>query len=221
MKEQRDFAGMLKLGLILAVFAAAACVLLAFVYTGTQKVIDERKQADLQASLLELFPDAENFSAISGITSPDQSAIFESAYKAVKDGKTIGVAVQVTRAGYGGPVKVLVGVSAQGVITRVKIMEHSETPGLGANAAAPSYFVDREKKLTFYGQFAGKSVNDPFKAKGDVHAITASTITSNAVALAVKAAGVGATAWLSGVDTDTANADSTDAANGASTGETE
>jgi electron transport complex protein RnfG len=98
-------------------------------------------------------------------------------------------------------------------------MEHSETPGLGANAEAPSYYVDREKKITFYGQFAGKSVSDPFQAKGDVHAITASTVTSNAVALAVKAAGVGASAWLSG--TDTANADGIDTANGTSTGEAE
>jgi len=76
-------------------------------------------------------------------------------------------------------------------------MEHSDTPGLGANAASPSYYVDRAKGITFYGQFAGKSVTDPFAVKGDVAAITASTITSRAVTSAVKAAGQAASEWLS------------------------
>jgi electron transport complex protein RnfG len=50
--------------------------------------------------------------------------------------------------------------------------------------------------LTFYGQFAGKSVEAPFEVKGDVAAITASTITSKAVTMAVKASGDAAFAWL-------------------------
>jgi electron transport complex protein RnfG len=76
-----------------------------------------------------------------------------------------------------------------GRIAGVRILEHKDTPGLGAKAASLSYYVDKEAGITFFGQFAGKSVNDPFDPKNDVIAITATTITSAAVSKAVQAAG--------------------------------
>jgi electron transport complex protein RnfG len=191
---------MLKLGITLAVFATAACVMLAFVYTGTARIIAQRQQADLEASLKELFPDADTFNEVSGIQSPDPSVTIESQYEARRGAELAGAALRLSRASYGGPIKVLVGVGVEGKISGVKILEHQDTPGLGANAASPSYFVDRAKGITFYGQFAGKSVFDPFEAREDVTAITAATVTSQAVSAAVKAAGLGVTAWIRGVD---------------------
>jgi electron transport complex protein RnfG len=119
-----------------------------------------------------------------------------SAFQATRNGALAGVALKLSRAGYSGPIVIMTGVSVDGLITGVKIMEHSDTPGLGANAASPAYFVDRANGITFYGQFAGKKVNDPFVVRDDVAVITASTITSHAVAQAVKAAGLAATVWL-------------------------
>jgi electron transport complex protein RnfG len=198
MKERRGFLNMVRLGLVLAVFAAAACVMLAFVHTGTEKIIAARRQADLETALKELFPEADSFAAAEGIESPDPLVVIESAYAALQGGEKTGAALRLSTGSYGGPIKILAGVSADGRITGVKIMEHADTPGLGANAASPSYFVDREKGITFYGQFAGKRVTDPFEVKGDVAAVTASTVTSSAVSQAVKAAGLGAAAWFKG-----------------------
>jgi electron transport complex protein RnfG len=198
MKEKTGFAGMVKLGCTLAVFAAAACVMLAFVYTATAKIIAARQQADLEAALKELFPEADGFSETNEIKSPDASVTVESAYAALKNGEKIGAALSLSRGSYGGPIKIMAGVSVKGAITGVKIMEHSDTPGLGANAASPSYFVDRAKGITFYGQFTGKNAGDPFEVKNDVQAITASTVTSQAVSAAVKAAGLGVSAWVTG-----------------------
>ena len=192
----KNITNMLKLGLTLAVFAAAACVMLAFVYTGTSKIISQRQQADLEAALKEIFPDADSFEPAQGIISPDAAVSIEGAYQANQNGIPLGAAVNLSSAGYAGPVKMMAGVSIDGRITGVKIMEHSDTPGLGANAASPKYFVDRERGITFYGQFAGKNVSDPFEIKDDVAAITASTITSKAIASAVKAAGIAVTAWF-------------------------
>jgi electron transport complex protein RnfG len=176
--------------------------MLAFVYTGTEKIIAQRQQADLDAALKELFPDADAFNPITGIESPDASVTIEAEYEALRGAETAGAALRVSRASYGGPIKILVGVGADGSISGVKILEHADTPGLGANAASPSYFVDRARGITFYGQFAGKAVSDPFEVKNDVEAITASTITSRAVAASVKAAGLGAAAWLAGEGVD-------------------
>jgi electron transport complex protein RnfG len=190
--------GILKLGLVLTLYAAVACVGLAFVYAATEKVIVERQQADLEKALGELFPAADRFapgivgtSSIAGITLEDQ-------YGAYRGETLIGVAIRASGPGYGGPITALTGVGTDGVISRVKILEHTDTPGLGANAADPKYFVDKAAGLTFYGQFAGKSVQDPFEAKQDVIAITAATITSRAVAVIVKASGIAAAEWFAG-----------------------
>jgi electron transport complex protein RnfG len=189
----------LKLGLTLAIFSTAACVALAFVYTGTVRIISQRQQADLEAALGELFPQADSFAEITGaVESPDPAVSFEAAYEARKDSRPIGAALRVSRGSYGGPLKTLVGVSVEGRISGVRILEHQDTPGLGANAASPSYFVDRAGGVTFTGQFTGKAADDPFEVKNDVEAITASTITSKAVADAVKAAGTAATNYLGG-----------------------
>ena len=190
------FLGMLKLGTVLALFATAACVMLAFVYTGTKSIIEQQDEKNLQAALIELFPDADNFEPIEDITSPDSDVAIINAYVAVVNNKIIGAALTVSRAGYSGPIRTMVGVNTDGLITRAKIMEISDTPGLDANAASPLYFVDRANGITFYGQFTGKKTTDPFIVKNDVAAITASTITSVAVSNSVKAAGLAVKAWL-------------------------
>jgi electron transport complex, RnfABCDGE type, G subunit len=194
--------GMIKLGLILAAFAAAACVMLAFVYNGTTAIIAQRQQADLEAALKELFPDADKFEKINGVTSPDNTVTIEDSYAAYKNNKITGAALRVSRASYSGQIKSLVGISADGFITGVKILEHSDTPGLGANAMSPTYYVDRARGLTFYGQFTGKKISDPFVVKDDIIAITASTITSRAVSVSVKAAGLAVNSWLTGENAD-------------------
>ncbi|MDR2072594.1 MAG: RnfABCDGE type electron transport complex subunit G [Spirochaetaceae bacterium] len=187
----------LKLGLVLMVYAAVACVGLAFVYAGTEKTIEQRERADQEAALKELFPHAERFEEIPGtIVSPDNTVSFESQWEARQGSTIIGVALQAVGGSYGGSIEILVGVNADGTISRIKIMSHSDTPGLGANAAKKGYFVNKEKRITFYDQFDGKPVSDPFEPKNDVIAITAATITSRAVSTAVKVAGTAAEQWL-------------------------
>jgi len=188
---------MVKLGFIMAIYATVACVSIAFVYAGTQKVIAERQKADLEAALKDLFPQGEAFEEVTGtLQNSDSSISFKNEYVIKQGGAPIGMAVRAVGASYGGPVTVLVGVGTDGKIAGVKVLENKDTPGLGANAANPSYFVDRASGITFYGQFKGKSLSDPFEVKGDVIAITASTITSKAVTRVVKTAGQAAGTWL-------------------------
>ena len=190
--------GMLKLGLILALYATVACVGLAFVYAGTAKVIAQHQEEDLETALKDLFPAADSFKPITGIKSSDPAVTIEEggAFGALKNGRAIGLVLRTSRASYSGAIKILVGVAVDGKISGVRILEHSDTPGLGANAGSANYYVDRAKGIRFYDQFAGKKVSDPFVPKQDVTAITAATITSRAVAESVKAAGEAASAWL-------------------------
>jgi electron transport complex protein RnfG len=188
---------MLKLGFVLAAYATAACVGLAFVYTGTQAVIAERQKADLEAALKDLFPAGDSFEEITGeVKSADPSVSFKNEYAVKASGAVIGLAVRAMGASYGGPITVLAGIGADGKISGVKVLENKDTPGLGANAASPTYFVDRASKTTFTGQFKGKAITDGFVVKSDVAAITASTITSKAVTGVVKACGLASGEWL-------------------------
>ena len=101
----------------------------------------------------------------------------------VKDaqGKDLGAAVQSVTMGFGGDLKVLVGFDSEGSILGYTLLEHAETPGLGAKA--DQWFQSGQK-----GDIIGKSPAEPLtvsKDGGQVDAITASTITSRAFLKAV------------------------------------
>ena len=101
----------------------------------------------------------------------------------IQDSKNqnIGAAVESTTGGFGGDLKVLVGFNPEGIILGYTLLEHAETPGLGAKA--DKWFQKGEK-----GNIIGLSPATPLvvsKDGGQVDAITASTITSRAFLLAV------------------------------------
>jgi len=187
----------LKLGITLALFAAGACVALALVYTVTGPTIEGLEAKQLELSLKDLFPAADNFHALNGdIVAQDSSVIFDQTYEVTRLDAPLGVAIKVKGNSYGGETSILVGVGTDRRITGVKIMDNKDTPGLGANAKSPTYFVDKSSKTTFPGQFSGKPLSDAFEVKKDVVAITASTITSKALTNMVKQAGIAASAYL-------------------------
>ena len=96
-------------------------------------------------------------------------------------GQDLGAAVESTTMGFGGDLKVLVGFDPEGNILGYTLLEHAETPGLGAKA--DKWFQKGEK-----GDIIGKNPQEPLtvsKDGGQVDAITASTITSRAFLQAV------------------------------------
>ena len=104
----------------------------------------------------------------------------------VKDaqGQDLGAAVESTTMGFGGDLKVLVGFNPEGQILGYTLLEHAETPGLGAKA--DQWFQKGQK-----GDIIGKDPKEPLtvsKDGGQVDAITASTITSRAFLKAINQA---------------------------------
>lgn len=95
--------------------------------------------------------------------------------------KDLGAAVESTTGGFGGNLKILVGFDPEGRILGYTLLEHAETPGLGAKA--DKWFQKGQK-----GDIIGKNPKEKLsvsKDGGQVDAITASTITSRAFLLAV------------------------------------
>lgn len=103
-------------------------------------------------------------------------------YTARKGEEVLGTAVETfTNEGFSGEFKLMVGISPDGSIIDIAVISHAETPGLGDKM--------EKGKGDFSLQFMGKHPKDftmaVKKDRGDVDAITASTITSRAYCDAV------------------------------------
>ena len=104
-------------------------------------------------------------------------------YPAKKDGQIVGYAINtLTMKGFSGEIDLMVGFNPKGEIYKVSVLDHSETPGLGAKIST-SEFKD---------QFDGKNPSSfkllVKKDGGDIDAITAATISSRAFADAIRRA---------------------------------
>jgi electron transport complex protein RnfG len=181
-----------KFTLTLGILGIIIGLSLAMVYRITLPVINSQDLKSLNEGFASVFPGTNTFEKINEtLKSTDQTITIGNCYEVKNDGNLIGLIVTVSSPGSQAPIKMLVGVKKDGTISGVKILSISETPGLGANAENPNYFVNKEKKITFLSQFTGKNVaKDPLVAKQDIIAITGATITSNAVSKGVKIAGI-------------------------------
>ncbi|MDA3885627.1 MAG: FMN-binding protein [Candidatus Delongbacteria bacterium] len=91
--------------------------------------------------------------------------------------------------GFSGVVETMVGTDMNFKINGIKVLKHTETPGLGAEAQTVKYGED---KPFFEGWFTNKSsldvvvVNDDPNSKDKVQSITGATITTRAVCKSIK-----------------------------------
>jgi len=98
-------------------------------------------------------------------------------YTATKEGVVSGYAVQtMTKQGFGGTIRMMVGFTPDGEVVNVNVLEQSETPGLGTKMA--------DEGNPLITSFKGKTPADMKlavkKDGGDVDALTAATISSRA-----------------------------------------
>jgi len=188
----------LKLGIVLALFASAACVLLAGVYVFTKDAKEKQDRIRTEKSLKTLFPDLETFRPLepSALSLGDGGVEAKEVYAVERRGVLIGLAVTATGKSYSGRATVMTGVGLDGKIAGIKILELNDTPGLGQNAKKPKYYVDRKRKITWFGQFDGLNADSSVEVGKDVQAITGSTITSRSLSAIVKASAYAGSAYI-------------------------
>ena len=168
----------LRLALTLFLITAVVAGLLGAVNAITEGPIAELKAQKTRQALQSVV--AQGVTIGEEITDFEDPSGMVTALYATSDGYV----AQVTVAGFGGDVEMVVGVSSQGVVTGVSIVSHSETSGLGAVAAASS-----QAGQDFRGQYAGMSGELAVtKDGGTVESISGATITSRAVTKGVNAA---------------------------------
>lgn len=163
-----------RFGIFLGATCLIATLVLAMTYEVTKPKIDEQFALEEKEALEAILPEADSFKE----KSVDGIEYFE----ASKDGVLKGYCLRVTGNGYGGFIRMLVGVNLQGVIEGVEVLEQNETPGLGSNI---NQIKPGEKEPWFLRQFKGKQAAD-VEVKKNIDAVTGATISSKAVTDAVR-----------------------------------
>ncbi len=103
-------------------------------------------------------------------------------YTQVENDKPVAYAIKSTVVGFGGPLTLMVGISAdRKLVLNTSVLAHSETPGLGAKCTSDEKFMSQWKGL----QLESTKLEVQKPVKDGIDAITASTITSKAYTSAV------------------------------------
>lgn len=162
------FTKIINYALRLTILCVVAAFGLAAVYAKTTPMIEEQARKIEDRMRKEVLPAADRFEEVSG----DYSVAYD------KDGNPIGKIVKSSQQGYGGQIKIMAGIDNEGRVVGVKVLEHSETPGLGDG-------VTREN---FTRQFNHKAASELILKRDGVgiDAVTGATISSRACVEAVK-----------------------------------
>lgn len=135
---------LIKLTATLTLVCLLSGVVIAFTHASTVKKIEAQKQLEQMAAVEEVFPTSVAVFDTAAFA-PNSSRCWVG-----KSGeKTIGLAILLEKRGFSGLIKYIVGIDTAGLITGIKILSQTETPGLGARI---------EERLP------GKSVWNAYKA---------------------------------------------------------
>ncbi|MFH1645856.1 MAG: RnfABCDGE type electron transport complex subunit G [Candidatus Omnitrophota bacterium] len=159
---------MYKYVLALSGICVAAALVLGMTYNTTKPLIDEQRDREKRAALVEVLPQADNY--------VEKEIDGKKYYEAYKEEQLVGYAIFAIGDGYAGDITMLVGIDKSGIITGLAVLTNNETPGLGAKCNEIKY---GEKDPWFLRQLKGK--NGSIIELKDVEAITGATITSKAI----------------------------------------
>ncbi|WP_430009200.1 electron transport complex subunit RsxG [Methylophaga lonarensis] len=184
----------LRVGLLLAIFAITATVLVALTETQTrERIVENQRQATLRA-IAAVVPEQsfDNDILTDTLTLPATAALgtteATTVYRARLDETPVAAVLNVVAPnGYSGSIHMLVGIYYDGTVSGVRVIAHKETPGLGDK-------ID-ERRDDWILQFSGLSLENPpavrWKVKrdgGSFDQFTGATITPRAVVGAVQQA---------------------------------
>lgn len=127
----------LRNGVTLALFAALAAALVSGVHIATRERIALEQRSAEQRALLALLPQAGDGLQLEERLGPADAEVPgweqpQRVFIARRHGAAVAAILPVLAPhGYGGPIRLLVGIDSEGRITGLRVVSHRETPGLG------------------------------------------------------------------------------------------
>lgn len=180
-KERASIWPLAKLVLILAAIAIITGGLLALINEVTKDTIAAQNEQKVQAALSAVLA-ADTYDAVD-LSTLAVDATVSNAYIAKSGENVIGTCIEVAPNGFGGPISMIVGIDLTGAVTKVAIVNMSETSGIGT----------KTKDEGFLSQFAGhkEAITASTKTtigEHEISAITGATVSSKAVTSGVNIA---------------------------------
>lgn len=180
---------LLNMVLSLGIITIIAAGLLSWVFTITEQPIAKAnldKQIEAVKAVTPEFDNDPVAEAVEITPAGEERALM--VFPARKGGELVGAAVEsYSSKGFSGDIKLIYGFDNAGNITGYAVMEHAETPGLGAKM--DTWFAP-EVKGNVIGLNPTEGALTVSKDGGQVDAITAATITSRAFLDALNRASV-------------------------------
>lgn len=175
-------------GILLGTICLGVTLILVLGYAATKKGIEQAALKDKLASLAQVLPTAlYDNNPVQDVQRIDDSQLSSEpieAYIARRGNTLTGVAFQVKKSGYGGPITLIVGIDADGKILGVRVIAHKETPGL-----ADRIDITKDDWITrFDGHSLANTTPQQWHVKkdgGQFDQFTGATITPRAVVLGV------------------------------------
>ncbi|MDR2650286.1 MAG: RnfABCDGE type electron transport complex subunit G [Clostridiales bacterium] len=156
----------------MVIITVVAALLLGYVYAITLEPIAAQRAGTEAKAIGAVFDAADDVSQELPI--PEGSPVSR-ALQVYGKGTLLGYVVFTSPDGYSGAVDIIVGIDVDGAVEGVRILQHSETPGLGANASDPA-FIDQYK-----GKSGDLKITKAAPGDNEIQAVTSATITSAAV----------------------------------------
>lgn len=128
---------------VLTVICLVVTTALAFTEQATTPIIEATEKANAEAARMEVLPTADSFELL------NLSGLPEGVTEVYNATNGAGTVVMAEGKGYGGVMKIIVGLDSDGKITGTKTLSHGETAGLGSKTAEPK----------FQSQFPGKDAS--------------------------------------------------------------
>lgn len=167
--------------LTLFVITLVSATALSVVYDMTKGPIEESKKAKTVAALAGVLPGFDNNPA-ENVKTISMDGLPAKVYTAQKGSEAVGYAIEtITKNGFSGEIKLMVGFLPDGEIKNVEVLEHNETPGLGSKMTDPG----NPLIVSLEGKNPADLKMQVKKDGGDIDVITASTISSRAYTDAV------------------------------------
>ena len=163
---KKSFNEIIKPVLVLVCICLVVTALLAYINSVTSPIIAKAEEEKTRQAMTEVLSEADSFEKLEIENLPERVT---EAYSATNGA---GYVFMLTTKGYGGDMKLICGMDADGVIEQCKTLSHAETSGLGSKTAEDPY----------RNQYCKKSAD----TLREVDAITGATISSNAYKNAIE-----------------------------------
>ncbi len=160
-----------KLVITLTIIGAFGALFLAGVYEWTIPHILEHEARAREQAIMEVLPDLDYYEEVT-----HNDKIFYEGYD--ENDNLVGVAVSLKGGGYAGEIEIMIGTDPQeGKILNIYVLNHQETPGLGARITEEQFREDFKDAPFSELEIVQRTPEEPY----EIEAIAGATMSVEAV----------------------------------------